>query len=320
MADPITVATVISLVAKKVFDSLASKGAGKIADAAFAKLEGDEVKKAFQQALGEAIERYATSGTRLTLAEPLLRDDGPLSDQSIVNELAKVLRFDQEPNFELIGDRWRSALEDQPQWRDFTSEAEMLINYLKDELSASEVFGPAMERQTLEDINEKATISNQALHNIIDELNELRSMMDSPFSNLMRAIAGAIFSIQEQVRDFTWYIEDKTRDFIGRQFVFDKADAFMQNNPSGYFIVRGDPGIGKTALAAQWVKNRSSVHHFNIRSLSINRAEAFLRNICAQLIAAYDLDHQFLPADATQDGGFLIRLLDEISEKLKPDD
>jgi hypothetical protein len=62
------------------------------------------------------------------------------------------------------------------------------------------------------------------------------------------------------------------------------------------------------------------VHHFNIRSLSINRTEAFLRNICAQLIAAHDLDHQFLPADATQDGGFLIRLLNEISEKLKPDD
>jgi hypothetical protein len=318
MTDPITVGTVLGLIAGKVFDALASKSMEKATDAAVAKLQGDKVKNAFKLALGEAIQRYATIGTRFAIAEPLLRKDGPLTEQSVAEELAQVLRFDREPNYELIGDRWKAAVTEPPKWRDFFQEAKILINHLCDELKASEVFGPVMERQTLDEINENVAVSTEALHNVVDNLNELRSMMDAPMSDLMRAIGGASFSIQEQVRDFTWYIEDKIRDFVGRKFVFDEINAFFQNNPRGYFIVRGDPGIGKTALAAQWVKNHKSVHHFNIRSLSISRAEAFLRNICAQLIAAYELDHHFLPPETTQDGGFLIRLLNEVSEKLKP--
>jgi hypothetical protein len=318
VTDPITATTVLGLIAGKVLDALASKSMEKATDAAFAKLQGDKVRNAFKLALGEAIQRYATVGTRFAIAEPLLQKDGPLTEQSLAEELAQVLRFDREPNYELIGGRWKAAVTEPPKWRDFSQEAKTLVNHLRDELKASEVFGPVMERQTLEEINDKVAVSTEALHNVVDNLNELRSMMNAPMSELMRAISSASFSIHEQVRDFTWYIEDKTRDFVGRQFVFDEINAFIQNNHRGYFIVRGDPGIGKTALAAQWVKNYKSVHHFNIRSLSISRAEAFLRNICAQLIAAYELDHHFLPPETTQDGGFLMGLLNEVSEKQKP--
>ena len=317
MVVSITTASILSLIAGKVFDALAGKTIEKVTDAVIMKLRGDKAKKAFELALGEALKRYATNGNRFFIAEPLLRKDGPLTEQSVANELAQVLRFDREPNYQLIGDRWKKALTEPPTWIDFNQEAKIFVNHLRNELKISEVFGPVMEQKTLQDINDKASVSTDALYNIVDSLNELRSMMDAPMSDLMRAIAGASFSIQEQVRDFTWYVEDKTVDFVGRQFVFDHFNDFIQNNPRGYFIVRGDPGIGKTALAAQWVKTHKSAHHFNIRSISINRTEAFLRNICAQLIAAYELDHHFLPPEATQDGGFLMQLLNQVSDKLR---
>ncbi|MBK8989376.1 MAG: NACHT domain-containing protein [Chloroflexi bacterium] len=317
MPDPIAITAVLGLITSKVLDTLADKGMEKAADAAMAKLQGDKVKNAFRLALGEAIRRYATVGTRFTIAAPLLAQDGPLTEQSVAEELAQILRFDREPNYRLIGDRWKASIENPPKWIDFTSQAEIFANCLRDELKASEVFGVTMERRMIDGINDNVAVLVEALHSIVDDLNELCSMMDAPISELILAIAGSSFRIQEQARDFTWYIKDKTRDFVGRQFVFDRVNAFTQANPQGYFIVRGDPGIGKTALAAQWVKTHKSPHHFNIRSIGINNSEVFLRNICAQLIAAYKLEHYSLPPDIAQDGGFLIHLMNEVSEKLE---
>lgn len=122
--------------------------------------------------------------------------------------------------------------------------------------------------------------------------------------------------LQKDILDYSNLIADKTRGFVGRRFVFAAIDQFMANHPSGYFIVRGEPGIGKTALAAQLVKTRNCVHHFNIRAEGINKASAFLANVCAQLILKYQLDYATLPPDATQSGGFLgKKLLAEVAAK-----
>ena len=47
---------------------------------------------------------------------------------------------------------------------------------------------------------------------------------------------------------FTTLIEEKTKNFIGRQFVFEAFDEFAGQSPSGYFIIKGEAGIGKSAL------------------------------------------------------------------------
>jgi hypothetical protein len=102
--------------------------------------------------------------------------------------------------------------------------------------------------------------------------------------------------------------------------VFDDVNRFIDENPRGYFFIIGDPGIGKSALAAQTVKQNGYVHHFNIRAEGINKATTFLKNVCAQLIAAYELEHTVLPPETTDDAGFLNKLLGEVSEKLKADE
>lgn len=114
---------------------------------------------------------------------------------------------------------------------------------------------------------------------------------------------------------FVSLIADKTEGFVGRQFVFDALDSFLQKNQSGYFVIQGEPGIGKTALMAQLVKMRGYPHHFNVAPQNIRTPRQFLANACAQIIARYDLPHEFLPDDATEDSSFLVQCLEEAAAK-----
>jgi hypothetical protein len=123
--------------------------------------------------------------------------------------------------------------------------------------------------------------------------------------------APAALASHVRVRQFRNTIEDRTRSFVGRDFVFAAIDGALRDEefPSGYVVLQGEPGIGKTAVLAQLIKSRGYVHHLNVAPLGIRSPEAFLANVCAQLILRYGLDHAFLPEDATRDGGFLAGLL-----------
>ncbi|MBD1898905.1 NACHT domain-containing protein [Trichocoleus sp. DQ-A3] len=52
--------------------------------------------------------------------------------------------------------------------------------------------------------------------------------------------------------DFTDYIAERTRNFTGREWVFEKIHNWLSDlNSSRYFLLTGEPGSGKTALAAR---------------------------------------------------------------------
>jgi hypothetical protein len=110
---------------------------------------------------------------------------------------------------------------------------------------------------------------------------------------------------------------EKSRDFVGRQFVFDYVEQFLvePESPSGYLIIEGEPGIGKTALMAQLVKRYGWLHHYVSSFMGIDLASQFLGNICAQLVAAYDLDVKVLPHRDLHDSSLLLRLLGQVAEK-----
>ncbi|MET7898566.1 AAA family ATPase [Streptomyces mirabilis] len=117
--------------------------------------------------------------------------------------------------------------------------------------------------------------------------------------------------------DFERLVQDHTRKFIGRDFVFQAIDRLLTDSefPSGYILIRGEPGIGKTALLSQLVKTRGYVNHFNIAPEGIRSTRTFLANLCAQLVVRYRLDHSSLPPEATTDSAFLSRLLAEAAAK-----
>lgn len=132
------------------------------------------------------------------------------------------------------------------------------------------------------------------------------------FIGAPRPISGYI-----RVRQFKELIEERTRHFIGRGFVFHAIDEMIARRdfPSGYLLIRGEPGIGKTALMGQLVKTRGYVHHFNIAPQNIRSARAFLENVCAQLLVRYQLDEGMPSEDAFRDSGYLVHLLAQAAQK-----
>lgn len=117
------------------------------------------------------------------------------------------------------------------------------------------------------------------------------------------------------ISQFQSLIRDKTEGFVGREYVFDAIQTFIQQNPKGYFTIIGDPGMGKSAILAKYVQNTGCIAHFNSQLQGPNRADQFLESVCKQLVARYQLPYDPLPSNATRDGEFLGQLLDEVALK-----
>jgi len=282
------------------------------------KLKGDPTRKAFRKALGAAIERYAV-GDQLAFARPLLNRKSFLSDHSVAAELAKVVRFGESPNTDLIGKKWGAALDNHPTEHDFTQDARLFVKYFEEELRNTDTFRAAFEMRDLNALVSSVDKSGKSLSEIEDHLDGLIEILENRLGTLVEHFAQSPDPIRTNIRSFNTYIENKTREFVGRQWIFDLIEHFTRENLSGYFFILGDPGIGKTTLVAQMVKQNGYIHHFNIRAENINRPSAFLTNICAQLIAEYELEYTSLPSQAGEDTGFLNKLLEEVSEKIIQD-
>ncbi|MEP7009986.1 MAG: CHAT domain-containing protein [Acidobacteriota bacterium] len=122
---------------------------------------------------------------------------------------------------------------------------------------------------------------------------------------------------RKALSDFRGLIAEKTRDFAGRRWLFDRIDAFAEKSESGYFLLRGDPGIGKTAVVAKLAQARGYPRYFNQRQSGNQTPGQFLRSLCTQLIAAYGLARS-LPPEGGDSGQFLMSILDQVSGRLAP--
>jgi len=318
MLEMLAISALLTAAGKKVFDSLASKAVGQMSDAALKKLEGDPAHRAFERALGETVHRYATT-ERLYLARPLLEEPSILTNSEVANELANVIGFQRKPNASVIAKHWKAALPDAPANLDFDVEARLLLSYLEQALRGTDVFRPAFEAKDVEAIAATTAITSERLAQIAQGLAGLRALMDSAFGEMSRTFAQARPIVQKQVADFTTFIEDRTRGFVGREFVFEAFDKFKSEHACGYYFVSGDPGIGKSAISAQLVRTRGYVHHFNIRAQTINTTAAFVQNVCAQLIAVYSLPYSSASTENFDHFNLLDRLLRETAAKLQGD-
>ncbi len=118
--------------------------------------------------------------------------------------------------------------------------------------------------------------------------------------------------------NFKRLIAEKTEGFVGRDFVFSEIELFFQEQSKGYFIIEADPGMGKSAILAEFVRRNSCIVHFNNRSEGITSAEEFLRGVCTQLIEGYQLSHSTdIQPENLRNGNFLSNLLEEVTGKLE---
>jgi hypothetical protein len=128
-----------------------------------------------------------------------------------------------------------------------------------------------------------------------------------------------LVSREIKTEEFRALVRNRVRNFKGRDFIFRAIDKFLKDPtfPSGYIVVKGEPGIGKTAIISRLVQTRNYVHHFNIPTQNIRSPRDFLGNICAQLITRYDLDYNVLPQEAKENSLFLSKLLAEARIKME---
>lgn len=78
---------------------------------------------------------------------------------------------------------------------------------------------------------------------------------------------------------------------MGREYVTQAFHEFRKKNDRGYFTVLGEPGTGKSAIAANYVVNNQTICYFHIASQGNNTPEKFLNSIREQLIQRYKLSN-----------------------------
>ncbi|MCA2732589.1 MAG: ATP-binding protein [Pseudanabaena sp. M135S2SP2A07QC] len=91
---------------------------------------------------------------------------------------------------------------------------------------------------------------------------------------------------------FESIIAEKSENFIGRVYVFNAISQFINSRESGYFLLTGNPGMGKSAILAQWVKEHQCIAYFNVKKQT-DKASQFIENIIEQLNLRYNIKADF---------------------------
>lgn len=111
-----------------------------------------------------------------------------------------------------------------------------------------------------------------------------------------------------------------TEGFVGRDYVFAAFEDFRASEASGYFSVVGDPGEGKSAILAEYVRQTGCVAHFNVRAQSINRTGQCLESLYRQVCTRYGVSCSPPPEDPQEHGSYWDELLKETVKAVGEDD
>ncbi len=82
--------------------------------------------------------------------------------------------------------------------------------------------------------------------------------------------------------ELAYYIESRTKGFVGREGVFKRIESFLATERCGYLMIVGDPGIGKTAIMAQFARRNECIAHFFRQPEKITSLAHFLTTVGEQ--------------------------------------
>ena len=132
-------------------------------------------------------------------------------------------------------------------------------------------------------------------------------------------------SSSSYLTEFKQLIRERSKNFVGRDFVFAGINEFLNRYERGYFTLVGVPSSGKSAVLAKYVTENPHVVYYNAQLEGKNRADQFFATICTQLMKGVVLEEwqeeseqAAIPEQATSGGWFLTELLQEISDRLEP--
>lgn len=111
-----------------------------------------------------------------------------------------------------------------------------------------------------------------------------------------------------QTFDFSTLIAEHSANFVGRDWLLTLVDNFLESSKNRFLIITGEPGIGKTAFAANLcITRRINAHHFcQTYSGGTLDSLSFVYSINEQLkkslpdYSRYLLDPQYIQINANQ--------------------
>lgn len=164
----------------------------------------------------------------------------------------------------------------------------------------------------------EAFAGSPQLSRVLGDTPVIEEVAEGSYVTVFQSFTESTSPVAAHIRtaQFRALVDERTTGFVGREFVFDEVTRLLggADFASGYVVISGEPGIGKSALAASLVVRGGYVHHFNIAPENIRSPRQFLENVCAQLIVRYGLAHPVLPPQAGEDAGFLSQLLAEAAD------
>lgn len=90
--------------------------------------------------------------------------------------------------------------------------------------------------------------------------------------------------------DFTFGISNLTVSFTRRKWIFDEIGRWLKEPEKRFFILTGEPGVGKSAIAAHLIHTRTDIvaHHFCLLGIeeTVNPSRV-LRSLATQLDRAF---------------------------------
>ncbi|HBY99420.1 MAG TPA: hypothetical protein DEP84_36695, partial [Chloroflexi bacterium] len=94
--------------------------------------------------------------------------------------------------------------------------------------------------------------------------------------------------IAQKIIDYGDLIAKSTKGFVGRDWLRRAVEDFLRADSKRYFLLSGEPGVGKTAFLAHLVTEQSYVHHFiSSDDLDWVSPVAFAQSVGAQLAARF---------------------------------
>lgn len=116
------------------------------------------------------------------------------------------------------------------------------------------------------------------------------------------------------------YINSRHAHYLKRQSYFDIIDSFVLSQGQ-HLVFKGESGIGKSALLANWIKENENrdefnlVYHFVGNSFSDNNYGNILRRLCDEIYNLYPIERQSSHFDTIEEEAQYLLNLITIQEK-----